>query len=338
MRLHVVCHVDPYTGYGRMNTSLIQGLSRNYDVSVTPTGGIDHHKLPAEIATKLTKQADVPQLLIHVPGYATSSQRHIRLSMWESSHITNSAVHNLNAAEAVVVVNEMNAIAFSSAGVTKPIVKVPLFLDEQWLISGNETNYPSGDFVFGFAGKNWHNADRKGFAILFELFTKFHSKYPNSKLKIKTDSASSLPYTGCPGIEICREELNQEELVGWMQGIHVFLNCSHSGGWEFFPQQALSQGRLLITSSFGGVGEYANTSNSLIVPHTYSQAISPHAGIWGTIEHNAAFKAMEQAMYGFYLKDLRQLRHKAVADMKVYTLENTVQALSNVINEHQIHF
>lgn len=336
MNISLVCNVDAFTGYGLHAIQLVKHLPKfGVDVQVRPIHMREAFgaKIPDEMVSAISRRSqnyDI-ELILSIPTITpTPGKRCIYFSMCESTRLPSSAVHNLNRADIVVVPSQWCATVFSANGVTRPIVVIPLGFSEEWTPRRVVEKDPN-NFTFACGGRLMNGPERKGINVITHCFKQVFSHGEDVKLKVKL-------FPDCPMFEeqderisVTRAYMPETDLFSWMQSSDCFINVA-TGGFEMFPLQAMIAGVPVISHVFGGVSEYLNPNNSIIVSHSLVPAGDTWKGlgIWGQADAPSLCEAMRWATEND--TQLGDIRMDAKESVRHLTWKRHCKLLSGVID------
>lgn len=188
----------------------------------------------------------------------TAGKQTAYFTMHETSNLPPRWVQNLNEAVVVIVPCRWNVENFKRCGVRRPIRVVPLGCD-------NTIRYPmemGGPTVFGCAGRPQHGSVRKGVNDVIKAFQKAFPTEQNVRLKVKmmADEYWNLPQDD--RVESNMGFFSEEDLYKWYASLTCFVSAVRAEGWGLMQHQAMSVGRPVLASVYGGLKEFMNSDNS----------------------------------------------------------------------------
>jgi hypothetical protein len=295
MKVSLLARLIAYEGYGLHTTELARHLTkRGFDVVIRPIKMIEGFgaMIPDDIKAMVQRgENDCEwEIILSPPEIApTAGKRTVYFSMCESTRLPAAAVENLNKAEVVAVPSQWCATVFSANGVNRPIVVIPLGC------SWPRENYPmdQSKFRFACAGRMMNGPNRKGIAKIIDCFQRAFPGNAEVELMVKLFPDCSLPIQHDPRIKVERRFMQERELMQWIREAHVFVNVA-TGGFELFPLQAMNQEKPVISIAYGGVAEFFNEHNGIVVGHHLVPARDNWAGLghWAEADDGALIKAM----------------------------------------------
>ena len=302
-RLTFLGAVNSYTGYGLHGIRIVRDLERLAGVRVNiralNTSEAFGAKIPTDIRERiaLAPQPEPWELLLHPPNfYPTPGKKTAYFTMWETTSLPHGGALSLNQASVIIVPCEFNAVAFSAGGVTAPIRIVNLGVDESiFRFSPVRLDHSRPiTTVFGAAGRMAHGGVRKGINEVIDVFQKTFVNGENVQLRIKCFPDCNVSEVSDPRVSITKKYLSDEEMGKWMREIHCFVSMARGEGWGLLQHQAMAVGRPVISVAFGGVREFLNQSNALVVSHRLEPAQHSYAqcGLWAVPDPGSVAMAM----------------------------------------------
>ncbi len=183
-----------------------------------------------------------------LPGTKT-----ICCTMYETTRLPWRTVRFLNWCEAVIVPTEWGKAVMRNSGVAKPIYVVPLGVHPDIF---TVTPMRMDCCVFGAAGSE----KRKQLDLVMRAFAGAFPKadFNDVELRLKVLHGEQIKSTD-KRVHVTSRFLYPNELAQWYQGLTAFVNVGMEG-WGFMPHQAMSCGRPLIASQYGGITGYFDAS------------------------------------------------------------------------------
>lgn len=296
--LHWYGNFTSYTGFSKMNRSMVFGLSNN-NVNVK----IDMQECPVEINNSTMKElerlsnneispnapkvfgATIPLRYLH-PG------RKILYTMMENSEtLHNDYVEKLNMFNEIWVPTHFNKNVFLENKVKAPIYVMPLGVDtDRYTEEGDKFDFKFGlnEFVFISVFK-WNY--RKGWDILLKSFLEeFDSTDPVSLLIVsRTDvhhnrkvilqdfldarNSVSKPNENLPHIALYDEPIREKDMPSIYRRANAFAMISRGEGFGLPYCEAAACGLPIIASNCSGQMDYLTDENSFLVePDGFSKA------------------------------------------------------------------
>lgn len=209
----------------------------------------------------------------------------IAVVAWETTRIPAYWVEKLNQFDAVITFCEASVSAFKDSGVTVPVHKVPHTFDiASYDLSDVEPLVPPGDFSLDgkFVFYNISQfAAKKGLDVLLRAYLGGFHGHDDVLLMLKTyinmagdrtaereklrayvnnvKSGMRLPADGYPKIGIITNTLDEEQIRRLHKTGDCYVCSSRGEGWCIPAFDALAGGNKLVTTLWGGMGEFAAT-------------------------------------------------------------------------------
>lgn len=219
----------------------------------------------------------------------------IAVVAWETTRIPAYWVDKLNQFDAVITFCDASVCAFKDSGVTVPVHKVPHTFDiESYSLEGVEPIVApsSPDFLtdrFIFYNISQFAAKKGIDSLLRAYFGEFHGQQDDVMLLLKTyismgareqeqeklrgyvanvKNGMRLPADGYPPVMLITKTLTDEQIQKIHRTGHCYVCSSRGEGWCIPAFEALTYGNKLITTLWGGMGEFAN-SDGATLPNVY---------------------------------------------------------------------
>lgn len=303
--LVLLADINSITGYGKHAIQIARDFkTMGYAVKIRaasrwePSWG---EPIPDDIKAMFVEgpQPEPVELLLHPPNFVpTPGKRTIYFTMHETTRIKPLAVSVLNKAECVVVPCQMNAESFKECGVTVPIHKIPLGIDDNLF---RYRPMPNTNIIrFGCAGRTSHGGVRKGLDEVIEAFAKAFDGDDNVRLDVKCFPDCKVKYVADDRIAYHRTHWTDKQLADWYASIHCFVSAAKGEGWGLMQHQAIATGRPLISIQWGGVAEFFGDHSGLVVKHRLEPARAAYEGQgdWAVPDFDSLCDSMK-AMVGY---------------------------------------
>lgn len=294
MKILYIAPVRDFSGYAAAARGYINALHQaGVDLVVRPVrydradSGTEYQPtaLEAELMKKPLENIDIvvqhttPNEMRPVPG-----KINIAITAWETTRIPEYWVKKLNQFDAVMTFCQASVDAFKTCGVTVPVGKIPHTFDipsytldgVQKMTSTSEPNFFDNKFVFYNISQL---STKKGIDVLLRSYlTEFHGKDKDKVLLIlKTyidmsnrqserqkiqsyvaniKNALRLAPDEYPPIMVISNTLTEEQIKKIHKTGHAYVCSSRGEGWCIPAFEALAYGKKLITTDWGGMGEF----------------------------------------------------------------------------------
>ena len=213
----------------------------------------------------------------------------VGFTVWETTRIPNLWVECCNRMDAVIVPCEWNVKVLKDSGVKVPIYCVPHVVDyTNHEDVGNFTLNAIPDNVFKFYSifqfterkdpvsllkAYWHGFSKDDNVAL--ILKTYRSNYSDAEKQIVIDTIkrikASMPMpegvTHAP-VYLITDMLSVDEITGLHKYGDCFVSLNRAEGFGLPEAEAAVLGNPVITTGFGGVLEYLDNSNSLLVDYT----------------------------------------------------------------------
>lgn len=211
----------------------------------------------------------------------------IAIVAWETDRIPEYWAKKLNQFDSVITFCDTSVQAFKNSGVTVPVVKIPHTFDiPSYTLDGvDKIDSPSAPEFFKdkFIFYNISQlSTKKGIDLLLRAYlTEFHGKDKDRVMlvlktyidmsnrgsereRIKAFVASvknglRLPSDGYPPIMVISNTLSDEQIKKIHRTGDAYVCSSRAEGWCIPAFEALAYGKKLVTTTWGGMGEFALT-------------------------------------------------------------------------------
>lgn len=306
MKILYIAPVRDFSGYATASRGYIQALDEagadiavraiRYDQADLGTGYECTQREKELLKKSLT---DIDVVIQHTtPNECrpTVGKVNIAVVAWETTRIPDYWVKKLNQFDAVITFCNASVTTFKECGVEVPIHKIPHTFDipSYNLKDINPITAPSDPdilknrFVFYNISQF---ATKKGIDLLLRsYYGAFHGHNDDVMLILKTyvsmmgrsdeqqklqkyienvKTGMRLPITGYPPVMLITKTLTDEQI----KKIHATGDCyvcsSRGEGWCIPAFEALTYGNKLVTTLWGGMGEFAVSKNN-VYPIDYS--------------------------------------------------------------------
>ena len=223
------------------------------------------------------------------PIHWQSGKINVGFTVWETTKIPQLWVECCNKMDAIIVPCEWNVKVFRDSGVNVPIFCVPHVVD----YTGHEDveefgvdSVPADAFkfysIFQFVERKdpvsllkayWHAFTEKDNVAL--VLKTYRSDYSAGEKQIVIDTIkrvkASMPMPqdrGYPPVYLITDMLSVDEITGLHKYGDCFVNLNRAEGFGLPEAEAAVLGNPVIVTGFGGVLEYLDDSNSLLVDYT----------------------------------------------------------------------
>lgn len=281
--LYLRCYPCPGHGYGRFAIELCRYLI-NHGVSLR-IGHIGQDFSRADIPNDLQpyvcegKNKFPWEVILAPPDFrVTPGKRAIYVTMWESTRLHHAWVDQFGACDAVIVPSEFCQTIFDASGVSCPIHKVPLGVDNTVFKPAATRNTQT---VLGcLARTNYPGAAvRKSLNTIIEAFGVAFPDDTSVSLEVKLTSKCTPPESDDSRIRFIAEDWSERKLAKWYASLTAFVNVSHAEGFGLTTLEAMACGTPVVSPLFSGVSEYMNVLNCLPVNYTVVPASGIYAGL-----------------------------------------------------------
>jgi hypothetical protein len=289
-RLAIRCNCDLVSGFGQFSMQVIQELIRlGYDIQIMPADRDEGYvELPLEITQRIQKQGSADLHITEMskpPGPGA-----VWWTMWETT--VPPRVKEMNQCRMIIVPSQWNAKCFKAAGVTVPIMVVPLCIDTSIY---KPQPFPDGLFTLLTGGDECHGGARKGFKLVMDAF---QAAFPCDHVRLKVKLAPGRKWR-CDDsrVDVDNRYLTDKEMVQWYASGHVYVSGSAAEGWGLMQHQSMACGRPLIAAKYSGMAEYFDASCGYPVSFKVGPSGGPYTGQgnWAHLNIISLEQAMESA-------------------------------------------
>jgi len=262
-------------------------------------------------------------------------RRTAAFTMWETEALPAGAVAALNRCGLVIVPSRWGAACFRSNGVTVPIELVPLGHDpEIYNTAGINPAPRRNECVFGTAGALDDGGLRKNVPRVIDLFRRAFPTEPDMRLRVKITPASPPVKThGDPRIDVVQHRLTPAELAAWYCSLTAYVNGSFGEGFGLHLLEAMACGRPLISTAFGGAGEFFDETVGYEVGYRLIEARNAiYSGRWADPHDGEMIAAMRQVHVD--REDAFQRGQLAAERAARFTWKETARKLIEVLKRH----
>ena len=242
----------------------------------------------------LNRSIDYEFNIIHLtpeqyPTHFQYGKINVGLTVWETTRIPQLWVESCNRMDAIIVPCEWNVEVFRNSGVTVPIYCVPhvvCFDGKEIVPEFTVDGVPNDVFkfysIFQFVERKdpvsllkayWHAFSEKDKVAL--ILKTYRSDYSQSEKQVVIDTirrikaSMPMPETqGYASVYLVTDMLSVDEIIGLHKYGDCFVNLNRSEGFGLPEAEAIVLGKPVIVTGFGGVLEFLNDENSLLVNYT----------------------------------------------------------------------
>jgi len=323
-------HVLRPGGYDLLVRAILKGLIESgVNVIRDPNAVLNPELVPLSIRPSEVKIHDVPRLAIappHLLHRFHPDARTVAFTMWETETLPAKSVAELNRCGRVIVPSVWGERCFRENGVIVPIDVVPLGHDPETF----STRSPATGIVFGTAGALDDGGLRKNVQRTIELFRNAFPNDPDVRLRVKITPASPPVHThGDPRIDVVAESLTSSELAEWYGSLSAFVNASFGEGFGLHLLEAMACGRPLISTTFGGVGAFFDSTVGYEVKSRMVEARNGiYTGNWADPDDDGMIVAMRAVRSD--PRTAMELGFRAAERARAFTWERTVRRLREI--------
>ena len=293
MRILYIAPVRDFSGYANAARGYIRALHQaGADLVIRPIrydradSGSEY--LPTDLEKELLRKPvnDVDMVIQHLTPNEmrpVEGKVNVAITAWETTRIPDYWARKLNKFDAVMTFCDASVKAFVDSGVTVPVIKVPHTFDmSTYNLDDTEVIASPGDPAFLQDKFIFYNisqfSSKKGIDVLLRsYFAAFHGRKEDVLLIFKTyidmtdrhqeqerlknyiDSAKSamrLAPDGYPNVMLVTKTLSDEQIRRVHKTADCYVCSSRAEGWCIPAFEALAYGNKLVTTEWGGMGEY----------------------------------------------------------------------------------
>jgi glycosyltransferase involved in cell wall biosynthesis len=331
-------HILRPGGYDHVVYAVLKGLiEAGVNVVRDPGSVMRFELIPPDLRPgESHRQPDQPRLAATPPHLLRRfhpDRRTAAFTMWETDTLPASAVDALNRCGLVVVPSRWGAGCFRANGVTVPVEVVPLGYDPGTFSRDAERSEPPLR-VFGTAGALDEGGLRKNVQRVIDLFRRAFPSEPDVRLRVKITPASPMVQTHAdPRIDVVQRSLSPAELADWYRSLTVYVNGSFGEGFGLHLLEAMACGRPLISTAFGGVGEFFDATVGYEVGYRLVEARNAiYSGRWADPDDGDLIRQMRHVYHD--RDEARRLGECAAERAAGFTWADTARKLVDVLTRY----
>ncbi|HJZ59616.1 MAG TPA: glycosyltransferase family 4 protein [Gemmataceae bacterium] len=335
--LFIAGHILGTGGYDHVVLAILKGLTEA-GVNLFRDSRFLFRKdiLSPDLRPGKAHRIDEPRLAVvppHVLGRFRPDARTAVFTMWETDTLPADAVKHLNRCGLVIVPSRWGADCFRANGVSVPVAVVPLGYDREVFVRAPSVSAGS-TITFGTAGALNEGGLRKNVQRVIDLFCRAFPAEPDVRLRVKITPTSPMVRTHAdPRIDVIRSSLSPAELANWYRSLTAFVNGSFGEGFGLHLLEAMACGRPLISTRFGGPGEFFDSAVGYEVPYRLVEARNAvYRGRWADPDEGEMIERMQQVYR--HRDEARRLGDQAARRAERFTWADTVRKLVLVLTRH----
>lgn len=288
------------TGYARHAVEYFRNFEKlGVFVSVRPVyiNETEDNRLPMDIKRAFISR-DQPEeaelILSPASVYPMRRKREILFTMYESSRWPAKLVKLVNRADHVIVPSEFCRQGLRESGCIQNISVVNLgFNPDTFKVSPMKMD---GATIFGSAGRAAHGIARKGLNVVLSAFSREFPNEPDVELHIKGLSDSPTPFVLDKRVKIRDAFIKEKQLAEFYSSLTCFVSAARGEGFGLMQLEAMTSGRPVIASIYGGLQEFMTPENSYACD--FQEGLSTEAwstgGSWAIPDENHIRSLMRQ--------------------------------------------
>ena len=299
LKLRYVNPVLDSSGYAACGRSYIRALiEAGNDVSINQVsfeearpelGSYADYILP-----NIDKNNNYDVNIVHLtpeqyPIHLQYGKVNIGFTVWETTKIPDLWVECCNSMDAIIVPCEWNVKVFRNSGVTVPIFCVPHVVDlgdidtvPEFSVDGVSNTsfkfYSICQFterkdIISLLKAYWYAFDSNDDVVL--ILKTYRSNYSDSETKVVIETIKRIKAImpmpdgrGYPRVNVITDMLSVDEITGLHKYGDCFVSLNRAEGFGLPEAEAATVGNPNIVTGFGGVLEFLNNTNSLLVNYT----------------------------------------------------------------------
>lgn len=281
MNMHLMTPLG-VTGYGYVGLNILETLSENHDVALSPIGPAQvESPKQAEVVNSAVESchlipSDSPALkiwhqfdLLVRPGKG----KYFALPFFEVDQFNDREKFHLNFVDEIIVSCSWAKNVIENAGIDKPIHIVPMGVNHEIFNPINVQPVDNG-YIFLTIGK-WEK--RKAHDTIIHCFNKAFSQSDNVQLWLATSNPFLTPEEEKFWLDIVdqsplRDKIKVFPRLPNHQAIAELIGYSHCGiyisrgeGWNMELLESMSMGKPVIASNYSAHTQYCTEENSFLV-------------------------------------------------------------------------
>ena len=322
--VNVMAYFDAQSGIGQAGRAMSQVLESLFDrvhrvpIQFGHVGGRLTFPKPfsepcADSVSVICANADqVPLLAERSEWSVIGSTYKIGVWYWELEDFPDDLVHSAKLLDEIWVGSNFVRRAIARKGISIPISVVPpaVNLAESACGGRERFGWSDGDFVIFSSCDCLSVVNRKNPQGIYGAFTKLQTETGAMDLRLcmklaNTRGAGIDEFVSIlesdPSVTLIQEDLEPAEYSALIRSIDVAVSLHRSEGFGLVPAEAMSLGKCVVATGYGGNTDYMDSSNSQLVDYTLrpvgsgSPPYHPDA-MWAEPDLDDAVKKL-QALY-----------------------------------------
>ncbi len=336
--LFLAGHVLGLGGYDQLVFNVLKGLSEaGLNLCRDRRSCYRKQLVPVELRPTESRRRNQPRLAVappHLLRRYRPDANTAAFTMWETDTLPPGSVDQLNRCGLVLVPSRWGAECFRANGVRVPIEIVPLGHDPAvFHPTASQRNEP-GMTTFGTAGALDQGGLRKNVQRVIDLFREAFPSQTDVRLRVKiTPNSPRVETHADPRIEVIDTSLSPGELADWYRSLSAFVNASAGEGFGLHLLEAMACGVPLISSTFGGVGTFFDSSVGYEVRYRLTAARNDiYRGMWSDPDDADIIDRLWQVYRDG--EQARQYGQAAAARARGFRWEDTTRRLVIALIRH----
>jgi len=338
MNIQIASYNNKFSSYSIISERIGKAIEKlGYGVNFREVNDKDPKSIKLDWLSSKVNSCKPDEELLILPIYFGSRECKDKYlyTMYESTEMAKDIAVKLSSCKALLTPSMFSGTVLSANGCKCKIFICPLgcYTEDK---EENVFEYKKIDsldlFTFLIVYNPMHGIQRKGIFQVVKCFLEAFKNNNNVRLIIKTLPLNTkLEITEDPRIVYINKYMSDNEMYNLFCKCHCYINIA-TGGYELVPLEMLRCGRMLISHKYGGVAEYVNNNNTVLLDDYYiDNANEVWKGGWAYVRDEDLIQKMQYVYNNKYILAEKSLeRSESVKDFSwEYCASKIMKAITN---------